>query len=152
MHDYPYNISAQEAGQYPGLVQGVNFGPDTLLSNTRMPYSQGYAELNYRNRGFYANFGAMYLGPNNSYNEPAFAVLRSTVRVPLFRNTGSDDPHGNTYLQFSVDNIANVHSIFFDEDYQGVTYPANNPNEYYVTNLKGYGPRQFTLSIGHNFR
>jgi hypothetical protein len=152
MHDYPYDISAAEAAEYPGLVTGVNFGPDSLLSNTRTPYSQGYAELNYRNAGFYANVGALYLGNNNSYNEPAFAVLRSTVRVPLFHNTANGDPHGNTYLQFSVNNIANVHSMIFDENYAGVPYPANNPLEYFETDLKGYGPRQFTLSIGHNFR
>jgi hypothetical protein len=152
MHDYPYDISSAEAAAYPGLVSGVNFGPDSLLSNTRTPYSQGYAEINYRNAGFYWNVGALYLGNNNSYNEPAFAVLRSSVRVPLFHNYGNGDPHGNTYLQFSVDNIANVHSMIFDENYQGVQYPANNPNEFFVTDLKGYGPRQFRLDIGHNFR
>jgi hypothetical protein len=33
-----------------------------------------------------------------------------------------------------------------------VPYPGNVPGTYYATNLKGYGPRQFTLSVGHNFR
>jgi hypothetical protein len=151
MHDYPYDISAAEAAAYPGLVSGVNFGPDSLLSNTRTPYSQGYAEINYRSSGFYWNVGALYLGNNNSYNEPAFAVLRSSLRVPLFHSYGNTDPRGDTYLQFSVDNIANVHSMIFDEDYQGVSYPANN-GDVFLTNLKGYGPRQFHLDIGHNFR
>jgi len=149
-HDYPYDISKTAAATNPGLVAGVNFGPDTLLSNTRMPYSQGYGEVNYQTNGFYANVGALYLGSNNSYNEPGFGVFRTTVRVPLFH--GSDvDVHGNTYIQGTVDNIFNVHPEIFDLDYQGVGYPANN-GLYFATSLKGYGPRTFRLQVSHDFK
>ena len=149
IHDAPYDVSAGVAAQNPFLVSGENFGPETLASNTRMPYSQGYAEANYRKNGFYANVGGLYIGPNNSYNEPAFMVFSSTVRVPLFH--GMDiDAHGNTYVQLSVRNLFNVHPEIFDLDYQGLGYAGNGT--YYIPSLKGYGPRSFVLSLSHDFK
>ncbi|HTW82643.1 MAG TPA: TonB-dependent receptor [Candidatus Sulfotelmatobacter sp.] len=153
IHDAPIAVSAYEASQNPFLVQGQNFGPDTLASNTRMPYAQGYGELNYRNHGFFASFGAMYIGSNNSYNEPAFTVFSSTIRVPIIRDASHPDGTNDTYLQWSVHNISNVDSQFFDLGYEGIGYAGNGTTPYYyATNLKGYGPRSFTLSISHNFR
>jgi hypothetical protein len=150
IHDAPYDVPSGTLAQNEFLVAGENFGPETLASNTRMPYSQGYAEASYRSNGFYANVGGLYIGPNNSYNEPAFMVFASTVRVPLFHGP-DNDVHGNTSVQLSVRNLFNVHPEIFDLDYQGLGYAGNNGANY-LPSLKGYGPRSFILSLSHDFK
>lgn len=153
-HGFPYDVPPS-VYQYingapttnQGVVPGQNFGPNSLLSSggANIPYSQGYGELNYHwAGGYYANIGMVYFGPNNSFNEPAFEIFRSTLRVPIH------DP--SSFLQFSVDNIFNTYNQVFDIDYTGVPYPEVVPGSYYATNLKGYGPRDFRLVLVHNFR
>ena len=60
----------------------------TGSGNTSVPYSKGYAEIQYaaKNQGL-IRFGADYEGPNNSYNAPAFWVFDAGIRV----NTGFHD-------------------------------------------------------------
>jgi hypothetical protein len=95
---YPYDLPAgfysTPAGPYTtnlAIVPNVNFQPSGLgydgLSE-RVPYSQGYAELNYRLRsGSSGNIGVTYYGPNNQFNEPAFGVVQASVRVPAGART-----------------------------------------------------------------
>ena len=123
----------------------MNFGPLTVLSSggSAIPYSQGYAELNYKaTGGWYANVGMIYYGPNNTFNESAFEVTRATARVPIHNKL--------TYLQFSIDNIFNINPEIFDVTGSGLTSPAIN-GQIITTNLKGYGPRNFHLELAHNW-
>jgi len=146
---YPYNVPPSIyqynakgiATTNQGIVPYLNFGPTTLVSSggSAIPYSKGSAEINYRGgSGFYANLGASYYGPNNTYNEPAFAVVRSTIRVPVV------NPY--SYLQASVNNLFNTYGSTFDEAYRGVQ-ETNIGGQYYATGLKGYGPRNFTFEF-----
>lgn len=151
LRGYPYNVSpsiyqfnaAGVATTNQGVVAGANFGPTTLLSSggSAIPYSQAYAEISYRLlQGWYANLGTIYYGPNNTFNEPAFMVFRSTLRVPVYRR--------NTYIQFSVDNLFNTHSQIFDVTGSGIPAPAIN-GQFITTPQKGYGPQNFHLSLVH---
>ena len=71
------------AGPYTtnlGIIQNENFQASgngfNAVSGGRIPYSQGYAELNFRGApGSLYLLGYTYFGPNNAYNEPAFGVL-----------------------------------------------------------------------------
>ena len=149
---FPYNVPASiyqfnpvgVATSNQGIVGGLNFGPVGLQGGSGLPYSQGYAELNYKTlSGWYGNVGVIYFGPGNTYNEPAFPITRATVRAPIHDK--------NTYLQASVDNIFNVNPEVIDVFGNGVQQPAINGN-YEPTNLKGYGPTSAHFSLVHNFR
>jgi hypothetical protein len=134
---YQYKNGVATTNQ--GIVPILNFGPTSLLSSggSAIPYSKGSAEINYRGgSGFYANLGASYYGPNNTYNEPAFAVVRGSVRVPLVGP--------NVYVQGSVNNLFNTFGSTFDEAFLGV-HATNIGGTYYATSLKGFGPRAFSL-------
>lgn len=79
---------------------GVGVGGLSYNGNMRIPYSQGYAEINYQFRdGVYASFGETYYGNNNSLNEPAFGIANATLRVPLTNRLD---------FQISGDNIFNA--------------------------------------------
>jgi Carboxypeptidase regulatory-like domain/TonB-dependent Receptor Plug Domain len=153
LRGYPYNIPASiyqfnAAGQATtnaGVISGVNFGPDSLLSSggSAIPYAQGYVELNYHALpGWYASAGMIYYGPNNTFNEPAFEITRGTIRVPIHNK--------NNYVQLAVDNIFNINPEIFDIEGSGLTSPAIN-GQIITTNLKGYGPRNIHLVLVHNF-
>jgi hypothetical protein len=81
----------------------------------RMPYSQGYAALNFRTtHGMFAQVGATYYGPNNPYNAPAFLVYNASLRFTLA-------PH--TTLQVSGDNILGALSSSLPGLFTGVPEP-----------------------------
>ena len=154
LRGYPYNVppsiyqfnAAGQATTNASVISGVNFGPTTLLSSggSAIPYSQGYAELNYHaNGGWYGNIGMLYVGPNNTFNEPAFEITRTSVRVPIHDK--------DTYVQLAVDNLFDVYPYIFDVTGSGVSSPAIN-GQIVTTNLKGYGPRNIHLVLAHNFR
>jgi hypothetical protein len=154
LRGYPYNVpssiyqynAAGVATTNQSVVPGVNFGPTSLLSSggSAIPYAQGYAEINYRTHtGWYGNVGLLYIGPNNTYNEPAFAVVRTTLRAPLA------GPH--TYIQLAVDNLFNIDPYVFDTFGAGLGSPAVG-GQYYATALKGYGPENIHLVLVHNFK
>jgi hypothetical protein len=76
------------------------------LSPSRIPYSQGYAQLNARARnGNYLILGAAYFGPNNAYNEP---------------------PFGLSSLLFAVTNATGAYSAFRYNIYGGIPTPLVN--------------------------
>lgn len=71
-----------------GIIQNENFQGSgngfNAVSAGRIPYSQGYGELNFRGApGSLYLLGYTYYGPNNAYNEPAFGVLSASIRVPM---------------------------------------------------------------------
>ena len=139
---YQYNAAGQ-ATTNGGLVPGVNFGASVISGGSAIPYAQGYAELNYRSaEGWYGNLGMIYFGNNNTFNEPAFEIVRGTVRLPILGVR-------KTYVQFAVDNIFNVNPEIFDVYGAGISGPAVG-GQTLETQLKGYGPRNFHLSLVHN--
>ena len=154
LRGYPYNVPdsiyQRNAAGVPTtnqtVVPGVNFGPYSVLSSggSAIPYAQGYTELNYQlHQGWYGNIGLIYYGPNNTFNEPAFEIVRTTLRVPIASR--------DTYIQLAVDNLFNINPYIFDVNSAGVGAVAIG-NYYEATNLKGYGPRNIHLVLAHNFR
>ncbi len=59
--------------QFPEQRYERKPGSFNSVSNHAIPYSQGYAEIQFRtNGGGYASLGEQYYGPNNSLNVPPF--------------------------------------------------------------------------------
>ena len=143
---YQYN-AAGVATTNQGVVAGQNFGPTSLLSSggSAIPYATGYAEANFRSvEGWYGNIGMIYFGNNNTFNQRAFEVVRSTIRVPILGIS-------HTYFQFSVDNVFNTNPLIFDVNSAGIAATAVG-GQYVATSLKGYGPRNFHMELVKNLR
>ncbi len=88
-------ISGENTNGVAVGISGLSYN-----GNMRIPYSQGYAEVNYQfPSGMYASFGETYFGNNNSLNEPAFAIANATLRIPLTKRLD---------FQVSGDNIFNA--------------------------------------------
>ncbi len=119
----------------PANGAGSNFN---AVNNHAIPYSQAYGEIHYRAaNGTYASFGMQYLGPNNSYNEPAFTIANTTLRFPL---------QDGIMLQGSVYNLFNVLSGATEVEYGGVPVPLVN-GQVGLTNANVVGPRSFLLTV-----
>jgi len=87
-------------------------------SQSRVPYSGGYGEFNYRFRsGAFGLLGITYYGPNNQYNEPAFGVVNASFRQPITKRAA---------LQLSVSNLTNAYSAFQYNIYGGIPAPLVN--------------------------
>ncbi len=88
------------------------------LSQSRVPYSGGYAELNYAfHSGAYALAGITYYGNNNAYNEPAFGVVNASIKQPITKHAS---------LQLAFTNITNVYPAFQYNIYGGIPTPLVN--------------------------
>ena len=88
------------------------------LSQSRVPYSGGYAEINYRfPSGAYFLTGITYYGNNNAYNEPAFGVVNLSFRQPVSKHAS---------LQLAVSNLTNVFSAYQYNIYGGIPTPLVN--------------------------
>jgi Carboxypeptidase regulatory-like domain/TonB dependent receptor/TonB-dependent Receptor Plug Domain len=109
---------------------------------SRAPYSQGYAEMNYRLRsGAYFLLGATYYGSNNSYNEPAFAVVNGSYRQPLGKHAS---------LLLSVTNITSAYPYFLSNDFGGIPVPlVNGKIGYDPANV--VGPSNASLTFHYDF-
>lgn len=84
-------------------------------SQSRVPYSGGYGEVNYRFRGgAYFLTGVTYYGPNNAYNEPAFGVVNASFRQPISKHAA---------LQLAVTNLTNAYSSYQYNIYGGIPTP-----------------------------
>jgi hypothetical protein len=128
-----------------GVIANINYQPNGLtfngLSNGRIPYATGYAELNYRTKRAYFLIGSTYYGNNNSFNQPAFAVVNATARYDLARNT---------YLQLTANNVTSAYSTTFGSLQGGIPVPL-------VGGLLGavpgvtVGPSNFRLIVRHDF-
>ncbi len=98
---------------------GVGVGGLNYNGNMRIPYSQGYAEINYQfPSGPYLAFGETLYGHNNSLNEPAFGVANATVRVPLTKQLD---------FQISGDNVFNAWPGYLPILGGGVSIPLVAP-------------------------
>ncbi len=88
------------------------------LSQSRVPYSGGYAEFNYRfHSGAYGLAGITYYGNNNAYNEPAFGVVNASFRQPITKHAS---------LQLAVTNITDVYPAYQYNIYGGIPTPLVN--------------------------
>jgi hypothetical protein len=84
---------------------------------TSVPYSKGYAEIQYAlaNKGLF-RIGMDYEGPNNEYNAPAFVFFDAGARI----NTGFHD----VMIGMSVENLTNVNwgaQLARGVEFQGLT-------------------------------
>ena len=124
-----------------GGISGGGLSPNAL-SNQNVPYSQGYGELNYRTaNGWYANANLTYYGPNNSLNEPAFAALGATLRVPLMQNMS---------FQISGDNLTNKYSGVWPNYGAGVPIPLVN-GQFAATQANVFYPRTIRFLLTKQF-
>ncbi len=117
-----YNTAAGPNTANLGILPGENFGTTGQgyngLSQSRVPYSGGYAEINNRFRnGAYFLMGVTYYGPNNAYNEPPFGVVNLSFRQPVTKRA---------YLQFSVVNLTAAYPAFQYNIYGGIPTPLVN--------------------------
>jgi hypothetical protein len=143
-----YNTASGSDTTNLGVIPGVNFFPNggtyNGLSPARVPYAQGYGELNYRSsRSLLANsaIGVTYYGNNNAYNEPPFFVIHASLRFKL----GSQ-----TALAVSGDNLTAQHSSSFYSLYSGIPVPLAN-GQLGATDAGNYGPTTYRLSLHHDF-
>ncbi len=127
------------------VIPNINFQPNGLtfngLSNGRIPYSTGYAEMNYRLKHAYFLLGATYYGSNNPYNEPAFAIVNATARYDIARNTS---------LQVVVNNATSAYSSTFGSLQGGIPVPLVN-GKFGATPGVTIGPSNFRFSLRHDF-
>jgi hypothetical protein len=127
------NLGILPNENFQGAGQGYN-----SLSNARVPYSQGYAEINHRGRnGAYALLGVTYYGNNNSYNEPPFGVVNGSFNQPLWK-------HGSLLL--AVSNITSAYSDFRFNIYGGIPTPLVN-GQLGLTSGNVIGPSTASLTL-----
>ena len=145
-----FNTSAGPNTTNLAVVPNINFltgGPSgtgrfNAVSNQSIPYSQGYAEVNYRDRrGAYYSVGETYYGANNSFNRPAFGVANATIRIPVAADAA---------LQVSVDNLNSIYSSTFIDQFAGNRIPLVNGNVG-LTNGNVVGPTVYRLLLHKTF-
>jgi outer membrane receptor protein involved in Fe transport len=137
-----YNSAAGPDTINLGILPNVNFVPSGLgyngLSASRVPYSQGYGELNYRTlHGAFYRIGLTYYGPNNGYNEPAFEVLSASARLPFGKNTS---------LLFAADNLTGAYDKPYIGLYSGMGVPLANGLQGQTISGQ-YGPTTFRVLL-----
>ncbi len=149
-YNLPASLYATAAGPLTAnlaVLPYVNFEGDGQSFNgigpSRVPYSTGYAEVNHRaGNGAYFLLGATYLGPNNSYNAPPFAILNASFRQPL---------SAKSWLQVSAYNITAAYSDSWPggPDGGGIAYPLiNGKVGYGVLNM--VGPTTYQLNFHYS--
>ena len=146
---YAYGLSpafySTTAGPYTtnlGIIPNINFQASgngfNAISAGRIPYSQGYAELNFRNgRASTFLLGYTYFGPNNAYNEPAFGVLSASMRVAYSR-TG--------WIGLSADNLTGAYDQPYANLLAGVPVPLIN-GKLGVVAGSNVGPTTLNLTL-----
>ena len=100
-------IPQQAYNSNPGFpVNGVQVCGNALFTPglaTCIPYLKGSADVSYRTaRGDYGSLGLEYMGKNNPYYQPPFAVLDLTLRHPFTKYLAA---------QFSVNNLLNTNAF-----------------------------------------
>jgi hypothetical protein len=121
--NYYLDTPAVDFGGSPQVFFNGNQFVSTGSGATSVPYSKGYAELQYAlaNNGLF-RIGADYEGPNNSYNAPAFWIFDAGAKI----NTGLD----NIMLGASVENLTSVNFnalLARGLEYQGLAPEAATP-------------------------
>jgi hypothetical protein len=132
---YPYDVPTSLYGGYAAnlaVIPNANYMNCLISCNgigfsgeSRVPYSIGYAELNYKKGKWFGLIGAKYYGNNNQFNLPAFATVNASIRYQVSRGGA---------LQFSVTNITNAYSQPYYDFFGGVPIPLvsgskANPNQ-----------------------
>ncbi len=117
-----YNTAAGPDTTNLAVIPNINFQPSgdgyNGMSNGRIPYSNGYAEVSYRTGwGNLYQLGETYFGPNNSYNHPAFGVMSGTMRFRLARHTS---------LQFTGYNLTGVYNTPYFNIFTGIPVALKN--------------------------
>jgi hypothetical protein len=147
------------------VIPNVNFGgqPTALagtpngIGSARVPYANAYGELNWTGHyGQYYNLGLTYIGPNNAYNVPPFAVVSANARWSITN-------HG-TSLQLSADNLTNAYAHPYSGFFNGIPLPLVNgaqqinpltgsyqPAPFATTPQGNYGPASFRLILMQDF-
>lgn len=115
----PPSLYATAYGAYTanlGVTPEVNFQPGGTgfngISNGRVPYAQGYAEVNFRSAGGATlSLGTLYYGPNNAYNRPPFADVSASFRLRL-------GPRAQ--FQLSGENLTGAYAQPYQDAFGGV--------------------------------
>ena len=142
---YNTNLGVIPNANFGGMPTSLNFGQNGVGSG-RVPYAQGYGELNWTaHYGQYYNLGLTYFGNNNAYNEPPFMVLSANVRV----NIGN---HG-THLQLSGDNLTGAYANAYPSFFGGIPLPMvpGSPIPFALTPGGNYGPTTVRLILTQDF-
>jgi hypothetical protein len=172
---YTYNLPPSFYCLVPGpncvpdtnlaVIPNVNFGgqPTALagapngIGSARVPYTNGYGELNWTGHyDQYYNLGLTYIGPNNAYNVPPFAVVSANARFKI-------NDRG-TSLQLSGDNLTNAYANSFAGFFNGIPLPLVNgaqqinpltgtyqPAPFAVTPQGNYGPASLRVILIQDF-
>lgn len=162
LRGYPYNLPPYfycsapgpgcKANVNLGIVSGVNFYGNGIsgsgltangLSNTNVPYSQGFAEVSYRTlNGWYGNANLTYYGPNNSLFVPAFVTLGATLRAPI-------GVSGMTF-QISGDNLTNRYANVWPSYGTGLPITLAN-GQLAATQANSLYPRTIRFTLTKTF-
>jgi hypothetical protein len=120
--------------------QGAGQGYDSL-SPSRVPYSQGYAEINRRGgNGSYFLVGVTYFGNNNSYNEPPFGVVNASYKQPIYKHAS---------LQLAFANLTSAYSSYRFNIYGGIPTPLVN-GQLGLTAANIIGPATASLTLHYD--
>lgn len=130
-----------------GVLANINFQASgsgfNAISPGRIPYSQGYAEINFRTkRNGLVLLGYTYYGPNNAFNQPAFGVLSSSLRLAFSKDR---------WLQISGDNLTDAYGAPYDALVGGVPVPLINGKLGVITG-SNYGPTTIELTYHQTIR
>ncbi|HEY1727381.1 MAG TPA: TonB-dependent receptor [Candidatus Baltobacteraceae bacterium] len=130
-----------------GVIPNINFQASgngfNAISPGRVPYSQGYGELNFRSSGgMLALLGCTYFGPNNSYNEPAFEVFNASLRFPVARSA---------WIQLSANNLTDIYGNAYSALVGGVPVPLINGKLGAIAG-SNVGPTSFQLMLHETVR
>jgi outer membrane receptor protein involved in Fe transport len=140
-YDTPGGIDTTNVAVLPN----VNFPPSGPNYNGigigRVPYSAGYAELNYRKGSLFALLGVTYYGPDNSFNQPAFGVVNASFRWQIDKHTS---------LQVSGYNLTSAYNTPYAILNGGVPVPLINGMVGAVPGLN-VGPTRALLTLKHEF-
>jgi hypothetical protein len=151
---FAYDLSpafySTTAGPYTtnlGVIPNINFQASgngfNAISPGRIPYSQGYGELNFRtSRGVLALLGCTYFGSNNSYNQPAFEVLNASLRFPLVNGA---------WIQLSANNLLDTYGNPYSALLAGVPVPLINGKLGAIAG-SNVGPTSLQLTLHESIR
>jgi hypothetical protein len=85
----------------------------------------------------YATLGAQFVGPNNPYNQAAFGILSSHVRVPIDQRTA---------VEINGFNLTGAYGAPYETAFGGVPVPLVN-GKLGAIDGGNVGPPRFSLLI-----
>jgi hypothetical protein len=131
-----------------GVIPGVNFFPNggtyNGLAPARVPYAQGYGELNFRAPHGLLSFSAIgvtYYGNNNAYSQPPFFVVHANFQFKI----GAE-----TTLSVTGDNLTGQYNSSYYTLDGGIPVPLAN-GQLGATDAGNYGPATYRITLHHRF-